>query len=235
MRFLDQGDDPIQGAVTHRGGGGDLQGSVPVDGPGEDLVAGGLGDRHRFAGDGSLIDGRTAAPHLAIDRHPFSGPHDDQIPGDDPADRDLYLCAVAPEAGHRRRQVGQGADRAARAVKGGVLQRVRQREEKEQEGALGPIAEDGSAGRGEEHQQIDVEAELAFTQMGEGVAQQIPGAEDVGGEVERDCGLVRQPEPVLSQPGHEQQDAGEETPGQFPVLLIPGWDGRRDATGSQIG
>ena len=65
-----------------------------------------------------------------------------------------------------RRQVGQRADRAPRAVHGVVLQRVGEREESEQERPLGPLAEHGRADGGQQHEQIDVERERTAPHAG---------------------------------------------------------------------
>ena len=47
----------------------------------------------------------------------------------------------------------------ARPVQGHVLQTVTQAEQEEQQAALGPIAKRGCAERGDDHQEVDVEAQ----------------------------------------------------------------------------
>ena len=51
----------------------DLQRSIAIDRPGENLVADGLLDGHRLAGDRRLVDGGVARSDLAVEGNALAG------------------------------------------------------------------------------------------------------------------------------------------------------------------
>ena len=75
------------------------QGAGPVDGRADDLVAGGLLDRDRFAGDHRLVDGARAFDDDAVDRDFFTGPHPQEIARVNPVERHVLILAVADAPG----------------------------------------------------------------------------------------------------------------------------------------
>ena len=72
---------------------------------------------------------------------------------------DAPLGAVAPHERLDRRDVHQGADRAARAVHAPRLQELGEREEEDDRGRLEPLADEHGPEDRDEHQDVDVERE----------------------------------------------------------------------------
>jgi len=78
------------------------------------FVAGVLLGGDWLAGDHGFIDGAAPFEHGAVDRHFFARPHPQPIAGDDIFKRDVLVASIcAQAAGALRRQIEQGADRAA--------------------------------------------------------------------------------------------------------------------------
>src|SRR5690606_24219076 len=66
--------------------------------------------------------------------------------------------AVAADTGGLRREFGQGFNRPLGPAHGGVLQRMAQAEQEQQQGAFGPSTERRRTGGGDQHQRVDLEA-----------------------------------------------------------------------------
>ena len=114
-------------------------------------------DRHRFARDRRLVDEADAVANAAVERDLLARPDDDEIADANLVDADDGVDAVAAHERRRRREVHQGADRAAGPFHRARLEHLRQREQEDDRRALRPLAERHRAGNGDHHQDVDVE------------------------------------------------------------------------------
>ena len=80
-------------------------------------------------------------------------------------------------AGLRRREIAERLDGVSRPAQRVVLERVGEREEEQQERAFDPLAQHRRADRREQHQQVDVEAQVTAHQAPGADAQDVEGAE----------------------------------------------------------
>ena len=84
-----------------------------VERAGDDLGAGLLGDRHRFAGHQRFVERGAAFEDDAVDRHLFAGPHAQAVADREAVDRDLLVGAVLADTPRGlRRELEQRPDRA---------------------------------------------------------------------------------------------------------------------------
>ena len=157
LRLLDQVNDPRERRVAAEPRHAHLERAAAVDGAGEHLVAGRLVDRQRLAGHRRLVDGARARHDLAVERNLLARLDDDDAPGSRASRR--RRAARLPRRGPapRRRQIHQRADRESRALERPRFERLRDGEQEDDRRGLGPLAERDRAGRGDEHQDVDVE------------------------------------------------------------------------------
>ncbi len=99
-------------------GGFDDQGAGFVESADEDFVAGLFGDRHAFAGDGRLVDGRDAAADAAIDGDAFAGAHDEDVADVKVSSGEFNFVFAATDAGGGRDEAEQAAEGFAGAPRG---------------------------------------------------------------------------------------------------------------------
>ena len=122
------------------------------------VVGGPLVDGHTLARHGRLVHGARPLDDHAVGRDPLVGTDDDGVTDAEVLDGHLGLGAVTADAGRRRGQLRQRLDGPACAAHRVAFERVADGEQEEQERALEPLAERGGAGRGHEHQEVDLEA-----------------------------------------------------------------------------
>ena len=94
-----------------------------------------------------------------------------------------------------------------------------QTEQEQQQAALREVAQRGRAQGRDHHQQIGVEAPLA--QRVEGVAADVPPAEEIGAEVQGQARRPRQPQEAAPGPTEQHEQPRGQAKEQFPVLLEP--------------
>ena len=99
------------------------------------------------------------AQHHAVDRDRLAGLHDHALADLHRLGVDLDLAPAAPHQRARRAQLEQRVERAARAAHGVDLERVAEREQEHQHRGLEDVADHARADRGEDHEQVHVEAE----------------------------------------------------------------------------
>src|SRR5690606_23658666 len=75
-------------------------------------------------------------------------------------------------------ELRQRADGVASAAHRVAFEPVTEGEEKQQQRTLEPLAQDGRADRGEQHEEVDLE--LARTERDDDLLDREPGSEDVG-------------------------------------------------------
>ena len=114
--------------------------------------------------------GRTST--VAPDRHLLDGHQ--------------FLDAIPDDAGLAWCEIAKRLDRVSARPMRVVLERVGEREEEEQERAFDPLPQHGRAGRRQQHQQVDVEANVAAHQAAGADAQDVEGAKAVRGQVAGD-------------------------------------------------
>lgn len=114
-------------------------------------------DRRAFAGNRRLVDAAFAGGHDPVHRQPLVGPHDNDVAKLNVFDAYLDRLAIASNERGVRGEVCQRLDGPRGTAHRIVLQRVSQAEQKKQKRPFGPGAEDGGAGSGDEHQEIDLE------------------------------------------------------------------------------
>ena len=191
----DLGERRIGGKTGYR----DLDRAIAVDGAREDTIfpveCVGLcrslrAIGHRFlvngdalAGNRGLVDRRAANDDEAVGSKSLIGLDDDGVANRQLLDGDFARRPVGIL--HRRglrRQLGERLDRALGAAHGIMFERMAEAEEEEEQCALGPCTERCGAGRGDEHQRVDLEAlEL---QILDGFADRKPAAEAISGNIE---------------------------------------------------
>ncbi len=180
------------------------------------VVGGPLVDGHTLARHGRLVHGARPLDDHAVGRDPLVGTDDDGVTDAEVLDGHLGLGAVTADAGRRRGQLRQRLDGPACAAHRVAFERVADGEQEEQERALEPLAERGGAGRGHEHQEVDLEAPgpdgVDRLADGEPPAEKIPADE----ERERDpLGHVRE---RLQRPPHRDDDAAQDGEDEFGPL-----------------
>ena len=136
----------------------DIHHRVEIERAGEDLRVRYRPDRNALAGDRTLIDPALTTDDPTVDRNAFGGPHPHDVARRQRRDRNLGLTAVRIEPPRRRgREPAEGFDRPGRPPHREVLERMTEREEKEQYRRFADLSHRGRAARGEQHQKIDVE------------------------------------------------------------------------------
>ena len=210
----------------------DLDRAIAVDGAREDaifcvecigLCRGLRTIGHRFlvdgdalAGNRGLVDRRAANDDEAVGGKTLVGLDDDGVANRQLLDGDFASRPIGIL--HRRglrRQLGKRLDRALGAAHGIMFERMAEAEEEEEQRAFGPGAERGSAGRGDEHQRVDLEAlEL---QILDGLADSKPAAETISGNIECEGNPLRCRGELLDR----KADAEDETAQQREDQLGP--------------
>ena len=134
----------------------------PLMRAGEHLVARRLVDRQRFAGDRRLVDRAVPRDDLAVERNLLARLDDDDRAGRDrrrrPTRRSPAASRTSASAGVRSISARIGV---ARAFERPRFERLRDGEQEDDGGRLGPLAERDRAGGGDEHQHVDVERRAA--------------------------------------------------------------------------
>ena len=118
-----------------------------------------------------------------VGRDPLVGPHDHGVADAQFLDRHLNHVIAAPHAGGRRGEFGQHLDCPPRPAHRVVLQRVPNAEQEQQQPALEELAQRRSPGRGDEHQEVDLE--LPAADFADRLLHGEIPAEEIGREVER--------------------------------------------------
>ena len=121
----------------------------------DDLVADALRRRHGFAGDQELVERAAPVDDLAVDRDFFARPHAQQVADAHRVERHVLVAAVGAQAPRGlRREVEQGADRAA-----GLRARAQ----------LQHLAEQGQ--RGDDRRRLEIDRDRAV-RVAEGCGEQ---------------------------------------------------------------
>ena len=143
-----------------------------------------LVDGDALAGDRRLVDAAVAGDDEAVGRQAGIGLDDHDVAERELLHGDVDQGPATPHGRGPRREFGQRLDRPLRAPHGVMLEGMPEAEEKQQEGALRPLAERGCARCRHEHERVDLEP--LHAQVVDRLARREPAAEcigpDVGGE-----------------------------------------------------
>ena len=219
--------DPGEGVVARQLGDPHIEPVLLVDRAGKDLVAGFPADGHAFAGHGALVDRAFPGDDRAVHRHAIAGTDDDDIVHGQLSNGHLLDAVTALEVRGAGHELAERADGVARAVEGIVLAGMAEREEEEQERALGPLVDGGGPGGGHEHQQVGVE--LAAEQLGDRLDGHTVAAGQVGDDIAGEGHRPGQPEKLLAEETSRQKQPGRADREQRPSLLQPMREERRRA------
>jgi hypothetical protein len=215
LRLLDQRHDAGERRVAGGAARHHLDRALLVEGAGEDPVARPLLDRHRFAGEAALVHQRGAEGHLAVHRYRLARLDDHALAHAHRFRLDLDLLPVATHQGPRGAKLEQGVQRPARAPHGVDLERVAEREQEHQHRRLEQVSDRAGADGGEDHEQVDVEA-----QPGEGRhrrAQREPAAGDGRAEIGGVGPRLRGPCALEHHARDQQRQAGAREHGHRPA------------------
>ena len=89
-----------------------MEGTAAVDGAACDGIAHGFGDRHRFAGDHTLIHTGTAFGQFTIHCDPLARAHDQNVASDDAVDGHILRLPVNQHTGRLCLKAHQLLDRS---------------------------------------------------------------------------------------------------------------------------
>ena len=155
--LLDQVDDFCQGRVAAHPRHPHLQRAAAVDGAGEHLVARRLVHGQRLAGHRRLIDGALPGDDLAVERDLLARHDHNQRARGNLLDVDPALARLVAQQRVGRRQIEQRPDGVPCALERARFQHLRDGEQHDHRGSLGPLVEDHRARGGDHHQHVDVE------------------------------------------------------------------------------
>ena len=157
LGLFDQVDHLGDGVVGDARRGAHRQGAALDDRAREHVVARPLAGRHGLAGDRRLVDSGLPVDDGAVDRQPLAGQRPHEIAGADRRGGHGVGVVAVDDVGLGRRQRDQVANGAARAVHGQRLQKIAQREEKDDQARLAPLADGGRADHGDRHEDVHVD------------------------------------------------------------------------------
>ena len=211
--------DAAQGAVPGQPGHLHLQAACLVHRPREDRIPGALVHGHALPGDRALVDGALALEDLPV--HGDAIPRADHyhIPHLQGLHRHFHDLIPSLQPGRLGHELAQGVDGPPGPVQGVVLPGMAQGEEEEQEGPFRPLAQDGRAGRGGQHEHVRVE--LGPEEAGDGVGGDVVAPGHVGQQVEDQGRLARQAQEPFADPADEEEEAGQPHQEQGPAFLDP--------------
>ncbi len=219
LGLFDQADDLGECGVAGGLGDLDFEGALAVDGAGKDGRAGGFFHRHGFTGNGGLVHGGFAACDDAIQWDALTGLHGDSRAEGDLADGAFGKAAVfLANSRSVGRKFEEGARGAVGASVGPALQPFGDAEEKNHRGGFGPLADEGGANDGDDHQERDVGPE--FSQCAPCAGKQKPASRHDGdgeqGGLNRGGSHVR----PTQQQACADQDTGQRETTAFPTAAV---------------
>src|SRR5690606_964070 len=124
--------------------------------------------------------------------------------------------AVAADTGGLRREFGQGFNRPLGPAHGGVLQRMAQAEQEQQQGAFGPSTERCRTSGGDQHQRVDLEAfELqVLNRFSDGIET----TKEVGTEIVGDGEPICDGRPLVQREAGGKKSSAQQGEYQFTVF-----------------
>ena len=227
---LDHRHDPGDHRVRCRPADAHPQRARAVQGPGEHLVAGHLGDGQRLAGDRGLVHLAGPVQDLAVRADPLPGADQHHVPDPQAGRLDDFLGSVIAEPdGLVRGQVEQAAHRLRGAVGGHRLQRAGGREDDDQQAAVQDLPDRRGGDRGRDHQQVHVQR--PGPQRAQPGPARLPAPGRVAGQEQRPGQPPRAAAEVRGQAGREQcgRRRGPAHLGQRPQARTPRRGQRRGA------
>ena len=160
LRFLHQAHDAREGRVFGHARRAHLERALLVQRARKDPVADLLGDRHRFSGEVALVYERSTREDDTVHRDRLAWLYDHAFADLDRFGFDFDLAPIAYHQRPRGAQLEQRMERAARAAHGVDLERVAEREQEHQCRRFEDVADPARARRGQNHEQVHIEAEL---------------------------------------------------------------------------
>ena len=159
--FGDQINNAGEGRVGHHLGDADLQSPVEVLRTREHAVVDAAVARQGFAGDGGFVDGGRAANDLTVNGNLFARPHQNDSADAYLPKRDTPRHFAIDQCCLFRRQLAQRDNGRLRAPQRVALHCARKREQKQQQRALERAADISGQARAEQHQQVDIDSQVA--------------------------------------------------------------------------
>ncbi len=153
---------------------------------------------------------------FGVGRDPLVGLDDDDVLQRQLLDGDLDEASAALDPRRVRGEIHQRAYRVLGAVERVLLQRVRGREQREQDRTLGPVIGDRRSDRREHHQQVDID--MTLDQVLDRRARRQRAAGQIGEHIDADLDRLGHVHHMLQrQPEHGEEPCQASEHGELPL------------------